>query len=181
VRASPAWAYLGAETETREAITAATAAREAGQGTDAMYDGIGGEFGFSTAREHNWFGTALLTVGDAAASAEYNRTALDELGAAAEQEQPHLEPGLDGYARADLATAHLTTGDLDAALESLTPLWDVADTERRAALTGRLNTITAMLTGAAWRGDRGARDLRDRIESYNTAAALARALPASVP
>jgi hypothetical protein len=171
------WAYLGAQDQTRQAITAATTAREAGPSTSEMYDEIGGEFGFSPAREHSWYGTALLTIGDAPGSATHNRQTLSLAADAATDGHPLLEPGLEAHAHADLATAELRSGDLDATLDALGPLWDIPDTERRTALTGRLRTIASALTGPRWRTDTEAKDLRDRLETYTTAAAQAHALP----
>jgi hypothetical protein len=172
-----AWACLGAETQTRQAITTATATRESSQGIDEMYDEIGGEFGFSPAREQSWYGTALLTIGDAQGSAAHNRRTLDLVADATAQHHPLLEPGLEAHAHADLATAHLHTGDLDATLDALAPLWDIPDTERRTALTGRLRIIGTTLTGTTWRTNTQATALRDRLEHYTTAAAQAHALP----
>lgn len=180
-----AWAMLGAEQETRDSIAAATRFRDAGPiatdgdgDGDDMYDAIGGEFGFSPARERNWYGTALLTIHDASGSAEHNRQALALLSEAPDDDQSHLEPGLEAYVRVDLATATVRDGDLDAAAEAFDPLWAIPDTERRSALTGRVATLSAELTGPGWRHDTRARQLRDRLETYTAAAALARALPA---
>lgn len=173
-----AWSYLGAEVETTAAIQDATAARHTDEPDDDMYDTIGGEFGFSRAREHNWYGTALLTLGDHTAAAEHSTRTLELLAASAATEQPHREPGLEAYARTDLATAHLLIGDIEQATDTLTPLWDIPDAERRSALTGRLAAMSDVLTGTTWRGNREAGELRDRLETYRADAALTRALPA---
>lgn len=174
-----AWALLGDSLATREALDAAQRERKRLYAPDDMYDVIGGEFGCSRARQHHWHGTALLSIGDVFGSVKENRKTLRAFTEAGEDDQERLEPLLEAYARADLATAYLQAHDLDSARTALEPVWEVEPTHRRIGLTRRMDATRTALTAPLWRQNDSASELRDRIETYNTEATLARALPVS--
>jgi hypothetical protein len=143
----------------------------AGQREDDLHHEIGGEFGWEASRHDGCISTALLAVGDPAAAAARARTSL---------EQNAREPVTGGvdHVRVNLACANLRLGDLDAATDALTLVWDVPIPQRRHSLTDRLTGIGRLLTEQSWRTEPAATPLREQIEVFNREARW-RALPAS--
>ncbi len=165
-----AWSYRGGVAEVHTAVAAADAARDA-EGSDDLHDRIGGEFGFSEIRQARCGGTAFLRVGEAEEAARHTRRAL-ELYAAA---PPGPWSTVEAEARADLAASQLLTDQLEAAGETLAPIWDMPVAWRRNGLSGRVDHLHSLLSAPRWRSSATARSLADHAEDF--VAARAAALP----
>jgi transcriptional regulator with XRE-family HTH domain len=168
-----AWSCLGAVDRTRAALAAADQAREfAGEaGTDDLHDGVSGEFGWGPARQAMCLGSALLGIGDPKGAA----------GRAAEairlRPEDHTGSLVDMTARADLASAELARGRLDAAGEALAPVWGLAPSHRRHSLVKRLDDLAGALVVPRFAKTPGAVVLAERIEVFAHESAP-RSLPA---
>jgi hypothetical protein len=142
-----------------ELVSAEQALGQAGGfNAEILHDEIAGEYGWSPARHAMCAATALLVAGDLNGAAVRAREALtlpadaDDLVAA--------------KAQADLACIELASGRLDAALDALSPVWDVAPEFRPYPLIGRLESAAATLTRPRYARTRSAADLRERIQAY---------------
>ena len=170
--AARAWSQLGDADMTAQMVHAAERERDSigAEGTDDLHDRVGGEFGWSPARQAMSAATSYLTTGRAQESAEQARHAM-QLGAMD-------APGAiaESNAATDLASAELLAENLDAVDEALQRIWAVPSDQRRHALVGRLNNLAAGLTREPFHQVQQARDLRDRIETF-VADSAPRALP----
>jgi hypothetical protein len=157
-----AWAHLGAVTETTHAVEASEAERASADGRDELHDQIGGEFGFSPARQAMCNGSAFLQVRHAAAAAiQSERVIALAVGNGAGADDPVL-----ACARADLALANLMRRDFDAAAAALTPLFAITAGQRRRGLMERLTTVRHALATPQWRPLAPARNLGRTIEDF---------------
>lgn len=168
---SRAWAHLGDVERTTELLAAAQRERDtAGEnGDDELHDAIGGQFGWSRARQAMSTSSSYLRIDRPREAAQHAREAMQ------------LSPSSDHYranAATDLACAELQLGHLDAAEAALTQIWDVPTDLRRYGLIGRLSTVVQLLTGDPYRSTSSAGDLRDAIESFVGSPSL-RALPSA--
>ncbi|WP_243715167.1 hypothetical protein [Micromonospora sp. KC207] len=110
-----------------------------------LHDAVGGEFGFTASQQARCASTAWLQV-DSLNEATKAATVALKLAATQDATPWSTE------ARVDLATCHLPGGRLDAAQETLTPLWSVPAEWRRTGLLGRLGRVQELLS--ALRGRR---------------------------
>jgi hypothetical protein len=84
-------------------------------------------------------------------------------------------------AQADLACVELASGHLDAAQDTLNPVWDVAPEFRSYPLVGRLESAAVALTKPRYVHSRSASDLGERIRVYCDASAPALASRQMLP
>jgi hypothetical protein len=170
--AARGWSHMGDPVRTRRAIAAADEARTATASSDDLHD-VGGELAWGPSRHAACAGSALLQVGDAVEAADRIHDALDLL--------PGDQHGglMAERAYCDLAAAELARRQLDAAIDTLSPVWRLPITQRRHGVTGRLLGMERTLASRPWQHDRQAAELRDRIVMFN-AEASARALPAAL-
>ncbi|MFI9643574.1 helix-turn-helix domain-containing protein [Micromonospora sp. NPDC051925] len=167
-----AWAHRGAVDQVREALAAADDAR-AVDGDDVLHDAIGGEFGFTASQQARCASTAWLQVDDLD---EATKAATAALRLAATQDAAPWST-VEGEARVDLATCHLAGGRLDAAQETLAPLWSIPPEWRRTGLLGRLGRVQEALSTLRWRQVPEARQLAELASSFATARPAPPALP----
>ncbi|MQA88139.1 MAG: XRE family transcriptional regulator [Streptosporangiales bacterium] len=171
--AARAAALLGDEGRTLEAILASRRARDAQTTPTELRDGIGGEFGFTPARQSFCNGSAYLKLGRA-------EDALAECGHAVElhTQAPTEERwyAAEAGARADLATAHLMRGDLAGAREVLHHVLALRPDRRVEGVVRRLAAVRDVLSGQDFQTREG-RALAEEIEQFTTDTAI-QALPA---
>jgi len=167
-----AWAHRGAVNEVRAALTSADDARSQ-DGSDVLHDVIGGEFGFTASQQARCASTAWLQVNR---PEEATAAATQALRLAAKQGGPPWST-VEGEARIDLATCHLSNRRLDAAQDTLTPLWSTPPEWRRTGLLGRLDRMRDMLTTDPWYQVPQARQLAERAGSFVAARPTPPALP----
>jgi len=157
-------ARLGDADSARRAVTLAIDARESEREDDLL--GIGGEFGFSRASQHYYAGRTLLGL------PQGETDAITELEQAAQRYAAGPEPGEDHsrqcemLAHADLATARLRTGALDAAITALEPVMVLSPANRTELLVRELAIVRTELAARVFRGSPQARDLGERIEEF---------------
>jgi hypothetical protein len=155
---------LGDADSARLAVTLAIDAREREREDDLL--GIGGEFGFSRASQHYYAGHTLLSI------PQSEPDAVTELEQAARQYTAGPEPGEDHsrqcemLAHADLATARLRTGALDAAITALEPVLVLSPANRTELLVRELTVVRTELAAPIFRGSPQASDLGDQIEEF---------------
>jgi hypothetical protein len=98
--------------------------------------------------------------------------ATTELEQATEQYEAGPGPGEDHshkcrmLAHANLATARLQAGQLDAAITAVEPVLTLASGNRTATLTGRLAAVRIELHQPRYQGSPQARTLDERIEEF---------------
>ncbi len=167
-----AWSHRGAEDQVQQAITAAEDARRT-DGQDLLHDIIGGEFGYTQAQQARSASTAWLQVDRAGSAIAAAITAL---------ELADGRPGgpwstVQAEAKVDLATCQLLGGYLDAAQETLAPLWSMPSEWRRAGLVGRLHRVQEALSGPRWRSVPRARQLAELASGFAAVHGAPPALP----
>jgi len=127
---------------------------------------IGGEFAISKASHHREIGTALTDIDGA------NREASDELERAVAAFEAGPRPGEQHWfagkplATIDLATLHLRSGALDAAVTTLAPVLALPPTQRINALTSRLRLVRAELYRPIYGRSAAAQELDGQIEDF---------------
>lgn len=171
--AARAAALQGDEQRAVDAIMASKRARDTRATPTGLHDGVGGEFGFSLARQTFCNGSAYLKLGRP-------EDALTECGqavelyaqAAAEDRWYAAEAG----ARTDVAAAHLLQGDLEGAREAVSHVLSLQSDKRVEGVVRRLGELREVLAGPGFRG-KEARAFMDEIEQF-TAASAVQALPA---
>src|SRR6266540_2104680 len=165
-----------AATETARAIGAAHDARDQGNGSDELHDGIGGEFSFDEARQARCNGSAYLELGDAKSAIRETQRAI-ELFATTPRDRGWLK--VDAEAHTDLCGGYLLESQFDGAQQALAPVFAIPPEHRIEGLTGRLRRVRHLLVRSPFRTAREARELGEQIEDF-TAHAANRMLP-SVP
>ena len=158
-------ARFGDTDTARQAITAATEAREGDYHDDLLE--IGGEFGFSRAAQHYLAGSTLNEIPQGAADA------VTELGHATDQYAQG--PGPEEYhsytcrmrAHTDLALAQLRTSELEAAVTALAPVMALPPGSRTALLSRRLAVVRIELAQPRYQGSPQARELDEQIEEFS--------------
>jgi hypothetical protein len=170
--AARAWAYLGATGRVRAELASAERAlgQAGGLHAEILHDEIGGEYGWGPARHAMCAATALLVAGDLDGAAARAREAIT-FPADGDGHAP--DDLVTAKAQADLSCVELASGRLDAALDALSPVWDVAPEFRSYPLIGRLESAATTLTGTHYARSRSAADLRGRIKAYCDASAPA--------
>ncbi len=170
--AARAWSHLGDADRARSAIEDAARERQTigMQGDDALYDGVGGEFGWGPARQAMCDASTWLRLGQADEAAASAREAIrlrrsDDTG--------NL---VDVKASIDLAAAELLRGRLDAVVDVLAPVWEVGSEFRGHGLVARLDNVSAHLQEPRYREAPEARTLMAQIEAF-AAESAPRALP----
>jgi hypothetical protein len=175
-----AMARLGDADGARQAINAASDARERGHDDELLE--IGGEFSFSRASQHYYAGRTLLELPQAQADA------VAELQRATGLYADGPEPGEDHsqqcemLAHTDLATARLRAGQLDGGIATLEPVITLPPGSRTDLLTQRLTAVRAELARPIYQNSAQASQLDARIEAFTreTIVADLHDLPASL-
>ena len=167
-----AWAQLGRVQEAERAIASAEAARERVDGSDELHDRIGGQFGFDRARQARCHATAYLQLGKPGEAITRAENAIGMYAA--------MPPGqrwvkIEAQAHADLAAAHLMSGDLDGARDALLPVLRTAPGLRVEGLTRRVQRVADLLANQRYRGSKLACQLGGEIGEF-TAGTLRRAI-----
>ncbi|MEU6475317.1 DNA-binding protein [Streptomyces sp. NPDC047017] len=135
---------------------------------DSLHDDVAGEFGFSMERLAMSSSSTALLIGDAAQAEQSARRALHLI-----EMRPTTARSAHvlGSASADLAMAHLLDGNVEAASEALTPLWDIPADQRVTGVLVRTGQIQHYLTRPVFRGSAVPTELRDRVEDFTRSAA----------
>ncbi|GIJ29786.1 hypothetical protein Vqi01_49480 [Micromonospora qiuiae] len=167
-----AWSHHGTGDDVRRTIMAAEDARGT-MGQDLLHDIIGGEFGYTPAQQARNASTAWLKVGHTEPAIAAAVAALD----LADDGPGNEWFTVPAEARVDLATCQLLTGQLDAAQETLAPLWSIPTDWRRAGLAGRLHRVYRVLSAPRWRKVPQARQVAELASSFGTTHGRPPALP----
>lgn len=169
--AARASAQLGDPAQTAGSVAAGGAAL-AERGEDELHDRIGGEFGFSAARQAWCISTAYVQLKDVPAAVHHAERALSlyrDLPAA--DRTPKAEAG----AHVDLATAYLLQGELEGAEEALRWVLALPGEHRVDGVYQRLAKVRALLRATRLQDAATARRLLDSVEAF-----IAPVLPLSV-
>jgi len=164
LRYAMAAAQLGDADGAYRAISQGRDAHERAYTDDVLQ--IGGEFAISKASHHREIGTALTDIDGA------NREASDELERAVAAFEAGPRPGEQHWfagkplATIDLATLHLRSGALDAAVTTLAPVLALPPTQRINALTSRLRLVRAELYRPIYGRSAAAQELDGQIEDF---------------
>jgi hypothetical protein len=160
-------ARLGDADAARGAVTAATGARE--QERREPHDDlleIGGAFGFSYANQDFYSGAAIVQIPgaepDAIARLEVATQSFAAGPGPGEEHSLHCKI----LAHADLATARLRAGRLDAAIVAIEPVMALPPAMRTEYVVKRLALVSDELTQRIYRSSPLARDTGEQIEEY---------------
>jgi hypothetical protein len=157
-------ASMGDADGARGAVAAAHHVRDLDSDEDLLE--IGGEFSFSRASEHYFAGSALISLPQGGAEA------IGELEQAVQMYDSTPEPNEQHSAycilaaRADLATADLRVGRLDAAIAAVGPVLGLSAARRVSSLTVCLGRTRRELAHPIYQGSVQARELGERIEEF---------------
>jgi tetratricopeptide (TPR) repeat protein len=169
-----AWAAaaLGDADATRRAIADASAAHERDY-TDELLE-MGGAWGISWATQHYCAGSALLVLpsGASEAAAELE-LAIEQYTAGPRDGEQHNDTMRMGT-HADLGTARLRAGDLDAAIESLELVLALPPASRTDQIAKRLQTgVRRELAAQRYQNSPQATELDERVEEFSRATIVA--------
>jgi transcriptional regulator with XRE-family HTH domain len=139
---------------------------DADQHPDALSGETGGEFAFGRPRAEACATAAWLDLGRSREALDAAHSAMTALTSLPGPRRPVSQ--IHGV-RIDLATAHLLSGDLSSAAETLSPLLCEPASLRNVSLVGRLTRTRATLCSSAWAGNKQARQLADDIGQWVTA------------
>jgi tetratricopeptide (TPR) repeat protein len=157
-------ARLGDADAARSSITAAREAREREHTDDLME--MGGEFSFSLASQYFYGGAIVVQIPGGEADA------INELQRATERYAAGPEPGEDHsgqcriLAHADLCTAQLRAGHLDAALAAIEPVMTLPPGLRTEFVSKRLTAMRRDLASRRYQGSPQARELDEQMEEF---------------
>ncbi len=157
-------ARLGDADTTHAQISQAAQARDRDHTDDLL--AIGGQFGFSQACHHYLAGSAAAELPTA------HPEAITQLDQAIHLYTAGPQPGEDHsdhckhVARVDLATAWLTTGELEAAITATGPVLALPPSRRISNLPKRLVRLRAQLAAPRYRATPEAKDLDEQIELF---------------
>lgn len=175
-----AWAHRGATDEVEGALHAARVAR-ADDGSDALHDPVGGEFGWSLPQHERCESTAWLQVGRPVEASAAVTRAIELIDTLPDDAREPLEAEV----RVDLATCHVLRGRPDEAqaaltpaVDALAPLWATPQDSRRIGLLGRMDRLGSLLAAPKWHGVGEAQNLLDMVRAFSEARPSAPALPA---
>lgn len=166
LRYGQAAARIGDADTARQAITAAHEARARDHHDDLIE--IGGTFGLSRATQHFKAGTLFIEIpeGTREAIPEFEQAVgLYDAGPGPDEYHYH---GYVSGSRADLATALLRDGQLDAATAVLELALTVSPERRGDSLLRRLERVRTELAAPRYRGQQQATELDERIETFST-------------
>lgn len=162
--AARAWAMLtGGEAHAQACLRAAAEARDRDDGRDEMATSIGGEFGFSPARQALCAGAVYVALRQGTLATHYASEALRLYEAAPPDQQRW---GVRYGACMDLATARALQGDLDAAADVLRPAMDLDEPRRTARLTQRLFALRAIAAAPRYRSTPVAKGLVRDVDDW---------------
>lgn len=168
-----AWATLGNDEQVIRAVRQASRARETDQSAGDVHDSIGGQLGFTPARQAFCTGSAYVTTGEPDAAIRESWQALSFYEQSPEEERSYkAELG----ARADVAAACLLQADLERASETLEPVLTLSPPRRVTGLVKRLERTRRLLTEPPYRDSKDARELGERVATFTSHGAT-RALP----
>ncbi|RKT06035.1 hypothetical protein BX286_4071 [Streptomyces sp. 3211.6] len=159
--AARAYGHLGNREEAGRATAAAVAVDTGAR--DELHDGVGGEFAFDEERLVMSAATTALLIGDGSQGEAQARRALELVSGRPPARQSTT---VKAKASADLAAALLVRGELEAAEEALTPLWELPGDRRSAGILDRVTALRSALTAPSWRTAQLAVELGERIEDY---------------
>ncbi|WP_371500262.1 DNA-binding protein [Kitasatospora sp. NBC_00374] len=135
---------------------------------DDLHDGVAGEFLHGPERIARSHGTTFLLLHDSAGAQEHARRVLElQNSLPTDQRLPRIE----AEARADLASALILGGELDEAVEVLTPIAALAPDRRPAGLVERVINVRRLLTTESVRTSPAAVALSDSLEEYTRVSA----------
>ncbi|MEU3373293.1 hypothetical protein ABZ734_22865 [Streptomyces sp. NPDC006660] len=131
---------------------------------DDHHDDMGGEFGFSPERAAMSAGSSWLLVRDGGRAVDASSQALNLVRA-----RPATEKSVkvEMEATADLALAQLLNGDLESAVTTLGPVFQLLPEQRVDGLLARLRGVRTQLTVPALQRRREASELGHYIESFS--------------
>ena len=172
-------ARLGDEDTVRFSIAAATQAREHDYSDDLLE--IGGELGFSRASQHYYAGSAAVDLPGGELEAITQLEQAIQLYAAGPEPGEHHSVHCRMKALADLASARLRAGQLDAAETAAALVLGLPPSQRIATLPRHLDRVRAELATPRYHGSLLAGELDEQIEQFcrDTIAAQLGDLPTS--
>jgi tetratricopeptide (TPR) repeat protein len=154
------WAALGNSTDTTAAIQRAEDSWDAVQ-ADEM-DDLGGIATFTRSRQIYYAADALAWLPTEAQQAE--RYSSQAVTAYADTEQPDWAFGDQAGSHSDLAIARIQQGELEGAIEALTPVLELPPEQRINGIIKSVNHVHAALVQAPASSE--TRDLQERIEFF---------------
>lgn len=152
-------AALGDTETARHALSRVGSAREQVESDDL--DDLGGIFGCILPRQHNITAEAKLRIGDGAAAVADARACIAGYQDVPEQARAY---DVEASAQINLALAHLTDGELDAAREVAQSAFATASQMPTYSVDHLFRRLHRRLTAPAIRESATALELRDQIE-----------------
>ena len=161
-----AWATAGAQGETLAALQAAERAQHSGHGVDEIHDVIAGEFGFTPAKQCYLAGSTHIRLGRP-------RQAITSAGTAIRlyEDGPPAERayGNEALARVDLVNGYLLGGELEAACQSATGIFELPPGQRIDGLSQRLDGLGGLLRSPRYQRAPQALEFIERIDEFQVA------------
>jgi hypothetical protein len=157
-------ARLGDADAARQAIAAAADAREQAHSDELLE--IGGQFGFSRATQHYYAGSLAVELPDAERDAIAQLEQAMELYSAGPEPGEHHSLHCRMKSLADLASARLRDGQLDAAESAVGLIFALPPSQRAATLPRHLDRVRTELARPRYQGSAPARDLDEQIELF---------------
>jgi hypothetical protein len=158
-----ACATAGARSEAVAALQAAERAQHSGHRSDEIHDVIAGEFGFTPAKQSYLAGGTYIRLGRPRQAIASAGTAirLYEDGPLAERAY-----GNEALARVDLVNGYLLGGDLEAACQSATGIFELPPSQRIDGLSQRLHGVGGLLRSPRYQRAPQALEFIERIDEF---------------
>lgn len=155
-------ADLGGTTAT---VRMAAEALESGGPLDDLHDEVGGEFGFSRAKQTYLAASAYAHVGEARRAVDNARQSIQLYQSGPATARAY---GNEALAHADLATGYLLIGELDGAREVIAAVLALPNSRRIDCLSRRLDRMRSqLLDDQRFTGAGLARELAERLTEFH--------------
>jgi transcriptional regulator with XRE-family HTH domain len=158
-------ASLGYQSEASQELGLATDARDAGNGSDELFDSIGGMFSYPQAKQSQVATITYLKLGDHRQATREAAQALDLYESAPDDQRAF---GNEASARIDLARTYILNRELEGARESLGPVFNLPPIQRQEWFILRLRELQPELSRPPFVRSPQAVELIERVEDYCT-------------
>jgi transcriptional regulator with XRE-family HTH domain len=155
--------FLGRKDEAVRAFDLARESRSRIEGTDELFDDIGGTFGSPIGGQFLTAANGFLKLGLAVKAEESVQTAIDLYVSGPANDRDY---GKEANAQISLATARLMRRDVDAAREALRPVLALP-TQRRVGWLGQyMKDFRRVIIQSTLQGSSGLRELETEVEEF---------------
>jgi transcriptional regulator with XRE-family HTH domain len=169
-------ACLGQKNEAIRAFDLAGETQSRVEGTDELFDDVGGTFGSPVAKQLLTPANGFLELGLTVKAEESVQAALDMYVSGSARDRAYAH---EASAQIILATARLMRQDVDAARDAIRPVLELPTQRRVEWLTYDMKNFRRTIAQSTAQGSSGLRELESEVENF-LEATLSRELPGTL-